>query len=404
MMAVRGIATAAAASGSVMRILFASTRSAGHFNPLVPFAHACVRAGHDVLVSAPRSCELHVKRAGLAFVPHGEAPREAVAAIRERARRRSLAEQNRIAMVDLFAGAHARAALPGMLATARQWRPDVILRETCEFASIAVAEELGIAQRHVAIHLAAGAQRDWGDLGAALRRLGAGGADPFRDPYLTLAPASLEAAPAPPGTLRFRVPAPDLMRVRGQVALVYVSFGSIAPGIGFFPDLYRRAIDALAWLPIRLLVTVGNDVDPADLGRVPDNVRVERWVPQARVITGAAAMVGHGGSGSTLQALTAGVPLALVPLFADQPYNARRVAELGAGLTLDPSLDGLADAVRDLLAQPGYAAAARAIADEIAALPLVDDVGGILATQLTGEDERVVAAEMTCLGPFRTVG
>ncbi|WP_196807385.1 hypothetical protein [Candidatus Solirubrobacter pratensis] len=47
-----------------------------------------------------------------------------------------------------------------------------------------------------------------------------------------------------------------ILRETCEFALVYVSFGSIAPGIGFFPDLYRRAIDALAWLPIRLLVTV----------------------------------------------------------------------------------------------------------------------------------------------------
>ena len=49
----------------------------------------------------------------------------------------------------------------------------------------------------------------------------------------------------------------------------------------------------------------------------------------------AAAMVAHGGAGTTLAALTAGVPLVLLPLSADQPINARRVAELGAGLALD---------------------------------------------------------------------
>ena len=34
-----------------MRVLFTTTRGARHFNPLVPFAQACVEAGHDVLVT-----------------------------------------------------------------------------------------------------------------------------------------------------------------------------------------------------------------------------------------------------------------------------------------------------------------------------------------------------------------
>lgn len=48
----------------------------------------------------------------------------------------------------------------------------------------------------------------------------------------------------------------------------------------------------------------------------------------------AAAMVGHGGSGGTLSALAAGVPLALLPQFVDGPANAIRVAELGAGIVM----------------------------------------------------------------------
>jgi UDP:flavonoid glycosyltransferase YjiC (YdhE family) len=54
----------------------------------------------------------------------------------------------------------------------------------------------------------------------------------------------------------------------------------------------------------------------------------------------AGAMVGHGGSGSTLMAMAAGVPLAVVPLFVDQPYNARRVAALGAGLATFSAVGG----------------------------------------------------------------
>ena len=40
------------------------------------------------------------------------------------------------------------------------------------------------------------------------------------------------------------------------------------------------AIDALAPLPARILVTIGNGGDPAALGALPGNVHVERWVAQ----------------------------------------------------------------------------------------------------------------------------
>ena len=102
----------------------------------------------------------------------------------------------------------------------------------------------------------------------------------------------------------------------------------------FFPGVYRGAIDALAGLPVRLLVTVGRDRDPAELGPVPANVRVERWVPQADLMPHVAAMVCHGGSGTVTMGLAGGVPMAVVPLFADQPWNAERVDALGAGIAL----------------------------------------------------------------------
>ena len=106
-------------------------------------------------------------------------------------------------------------------------------------------------------------------------------------------------------------------------------------------------------------MTLGTEVDADALGPVPANVHVERWVPQAAVMPEAAAMVGHGGSASTLAAMAAGVPLVSVPLYADQPVNAARVAALGAGIALD-GVDGLADAVRAVLGDPLYRDGARA--------------------------------------------
>ncbi len=330
-----------------MRFLFASTRGAGHIGPLIPFAQACRRAGHEVLVVAPRSAWQHVARAKLPFAGVDDPSEETLGPLWDRVRAAGPGEQDHIVVNEVFAGEFARAAMPGMLALIERWRPDVIVRETLEFASLVAADSLEVPEAHVSCFLAVMDGDDWGlsESLARLRRefgLSEYAGDRADDPYLTLAPRALEdpsTAPAP-GTRRFRVaPAPAQSLPDwwdgSEAPLVYVSFGSAAAGNGFFPAVYRGAVDALADEPVRVLLTLGTEVDPVDLGPVPENVHVERWVPQGAVMPHAAAMVGHGGSGSTLMAMAAGLPLAVVPLFADQPINAARVADLGAGLALD---------------------------------------------------------------------
>ena len=132
-------------------------------------------------------------------------------------------------------------------------------------------------------------------------------------------------------------------------------------------------IPAFAAAPHRRLPSASRCVDLHLLRRVfsLNPPRVERWVAQADVMPRAAAVVGHGGSGSTLIALAAGVPLALVPLFVDGPENARRVADAGAAIVVGDAAD-LAGAVRRLLDDDGYVRAARGIAEEIRALPPID--------------------------------
>ena len=362
-----------------MRILFATTRGAGHLGPLVPFAHACVAAGHEVLVAAAPSIEAHVRRAGLPFAAVDE-PDEATMA-ETWARVQAAAnpvDQARIVFEDVFAGEFARSALPKLLLLADHWLPDVVVRETCEFASAAGGRgdrRPGRPCRLLSLRARRARLRPLRPAVAPAGRrshLPPAARDRSDEPYLTLAPRALEhpSSPALAGTRRFRAPKlprrplPDWWDGSAD-PLVYVSFGSSAAGNGFFPDVYRGAVDALAAAPVRVLLTVGTEVDPADLGPVPAHVHVERWVPQGAVMGHAAAMVGHGGSGSTLAAMAAGLPLAVVPLFADQPENAQRVADLGAGLRLD-GVTRLAEAVEPLLADPSYRERAGAVAAEIA--------------------------------------
>jgi UDP:flavonoid glycosyltransferase YjiC (YdhE family) len=85
----------------------------------------------------------------------------------------------------------------------------------------------------------------------------------------------------------------------------------------------------------------------------------------------AAAMVCHGGFGTVRAGIGAGVPMVVLPLFADQPYNGARVAALGAGVVVDAP-DAIGGAVARLLDEPGFESAAAAVADDVRGLPTVD--------------------------------
>jgi UDP:flavonoid glycosyltransferase YjiC (YdhE family) len=394
-----------------MRFLFATTRGAGHVGPLIPFARAAAAAGHAVLVAGPGSAGGLVRRAGLPFAAVGEPPPAHAARAWAPVWSPETSPGMAAVVQELFIGLHARRALPAMLALVREWQPDVVVRETLEFASALAAERCDVPQVRVGIHLDARTDADDSLLGVAVPALDAlrpavGLApDPHavaiaRSPVLTLAPAStsgpLDETPRP---LRFRdaalAPVAQLSAWGDPAApLVYVSFGSEAAASHHFPGVYRHAAEALGALPVRTLLTIGDRRDPAELGPLPPSVRVQRWVDQRAVMPLASAVVGHGGSGSTLMALAAGVPLALVPLFVDGPANARRVAELGAGIALEDGPDGLGAAVGELLTDAGYRAAARAVAAEIADLPPVEEAVAVLE-RYAGASVRRRAAAMT---------
>jgi UDP:flavonoid glycosyltransferase YjiC (YdhE family) len=157
--------------------------------------------------------------------------------------------------------------------------------------------------------------------------------------------------------------------------LVYITFGTIVGSTPHLRSVYRTALDAVADLPVRALLTTGRGLEPGALGAIPDNVHVEAWIPQRDILPRVAALVCHGGSGTLLGGLAAGLPVVIVPMGADQPHNGRLVAAAGAGLTLvKPDAGALRAAVQTALAAPGLRLQARRLAEEIAAMPTIDDV------------------------------
>jgi MGT family glycosyltransferase len=194
-----------------------------------------------------------------------------------------------------------------------------------------------------------------------------------------LFPAALDDPDAewPADVHRFRDPAepasdkplPDWWE-DDSLPLVYVSFGTVVGATPMAGALYGGALAAVAGLPARVLMTVGRELDIDGLGPLPPNVHVERFVDQVDVFGHAGLVVTHGGSGTTLGALAAGLPLVVVPLFADQPDNARRVEAVGAGVIAEPP--AIREAIDTVMGEPKYTRAALRMAQEIAWLPSTD--------------------------------
>lgn len=395
-----------------MRILLTTRGSSGHVLPLAPLGHAARRAGHEALVAAQAQHRASVERVGLDCATFDDPPASEWMPLLSRFGELGVEAANAAMVGEFFARIDLRSALPGLRALVERWQPDVIVRDSWEFASALVAEERGIPVVRVGLGLAATEESSIAlaahNVDAVRAELGLP-ADPAGDrlraaPYFTVVPELLEdpEAPAPERMRRFRLaedpqPTPSLPAwwPGNDDPLVYLTLGSVTAGrhLPYFPSLYRAAIDTLAPLAIRMLLTIGDAGEAAELGPLPANVHVEQWTSQEAVLPHAAAVVCHGGYGSTLGALRHGVPLVVLPLFsADQWTNAAAVARAGAGIALDAdrstrrvldppgegTIAGLRPAVERVLADSAYRRGARAIADAMQALAPVDAATGLL--------------------------
>ena len=381
-----------------MRVLFSSTSGIGHNLPMVPLARAFRDAGHDVLwATSAEACAL-VETAGLDATAAGLSGPE----LRERVGRLQAAARE-VAPVDraafMFPAMFGELLTPPMVAAlltvARDWRPELMVHEHGELASPLVGAVLGTPSlTHAfggAIPVAiveAAAERVtplW--VAQGLEPPPYGGA--FTAPYLDICPASVQSVPMDhiPTVQPLRPVSdaaepemghPDHLDQDGR-PLVYVTLGTVQNHAPILRDL----VLALSRLPLSVLVTVGPDRDPASLGELPANVRVESWVDQAEVLRHCAVVVSHAGSGTFLGALAAGRPQLCLPQAADQFRNAAGGARSGAALVLPPigtTDEAVTRAVSRLLDEDTFREAARTVAREIAAMPSPAEVVATLAS------------------------
>jgi MGT family glycosyltransferase len=181
------------------------------------------------------------------------------------------------------------------------------------------------------------------------------------------------------GPLVWQMPAPMPPRVAALTGrpLVYVSQGAT---YNRNPVLIRLALEALRDQAVNVVVTMVREWSEGELGPLPANVVVERFVPFSELAPRLSLAITHGGAGTVHTALSHGVPLVVLPFTADQHEVAARCAWTGAGLRLDPFTSSPAEllaAVKAILGNPGHRNQARRIMHSFAALE-----GPPLATSL----------------------
>lgn len=376
-------------AGAPVRILFTFVGGAGHFNPLVPIARAAAAAGHIVAFAGSASMATAVTDAGFVALPSGATSDGQTngQAARLEPRPPDAAHEAKVVRT-VFAGRLARERAAALLPLAAEWRPDLIVAEEMDFGALIVAERLGLPYVTVLV-IAAGSFVPPELIAEPLNRLRAEHGLP-PDPDLTMLSRYLVLSPFPPSYRdpRFPLPAtahtlrPFAVEAGGDAALppwvgqpgaaptIYLTLGTVfnlESG-----DLMARLIEGLRTLPVNLVATIGHEIDPAELGPQPPNVRIERYVSQSLLLPHCRLVVSHGGSGTVIGALAHGLPLVLIPMGADQMVNAERCAALGVGRALDvmaitPELARVA--VAEVLADPSYRRQAERIRDEVAALP-----------------------------------
>jgi MGT family glycosyltransferase len=281
---------------------------------------------------------------------------------------------------------------PDLLTIAGDWHPDLIVRDAMEYGGCVAAEVLDLP--HAAVRTGSNTSR-YGfrtllaDALDRLRDLNGLPPDPevampFRYLHLVAEPPgfALPGEVAPPTTHHLRPIAAD--RAGDEALPPWVAALPARPTIyatlgtshgGSTPSgraIYAAVLAALRAAPVNLILTVGRERDPAQFGPQPPHVHIERYIPQSLLLPHCDLVVSHGGFNTVTGVLAAGLPMVVIPMSADQPYNAACCAALGVGRVIGPeerSAAAIGAAARMVLEDATYRRNAERVRQGMLALP-----------------------------------
>ncbi|MCL3994395.1 glycosyltransferase [Streptomyces lavenduligriseus] len=389
-----------------MRVLCTTLGSPSHGRAQLPLLRALAKAGHQVLVVTTEALapvfhddDVEVRAVLPQFDPVAmlgphlaELPDSAELSL-------TSPELPRLLMRAL-AGPSVKPHLDILAPVAREFRPDLILRDGMDMAAVLTAERLGVPQLPTPSGFSNTIEPEevLPRLNEWRRELGLPERD---DPLSLVAHGRVDYVPPSHSFCRHLPPALAYRQTvdveRHQVLpgwvvelptdrpLVYAAIGTALPvvreqmGAGAnplpveIPDV-TESLEAILGAAAELddcTVIVSTSGVPVDTGGLPGHVRVTERVPQPLLLESVDLFLTHGGFNSVREAVRTGTPLAVLPHFGDQHINAERVVELGLGGHItDRSVRGITDVCRTLLADP--APRARMRAAQLAMLTLPD--------------------------------
>ena len=361
-----------------MNVIFTAVPGHGHINPMVPLARALAARGHRVTFVTGAEMQERVVQLGFACVAAGPTLEQMQAtALADPGVRSFLATEPWKVAAAIFAtrGRGVLADLDGV-----DLAPDVVVHDAYELAGPVLAARAGVAW------VTHGLGPRWPSfledrVGTLVGDLWGGGGAPPRGgighhAYVEICPPAVRSddSVGTDPTIESRSipldepPHPAAIALPAGRRRIYATLGTFSNAE---PAPFRSLLDALAGVDAGAILTVGDRIDRQALGPVPDNVVVERYVPQAQVLAGCDLAVCHGGSGTMLAALGRAVPVVIVPQGADQFRNAPFWARSGAAVVV-PAPELSAATIEDALAERNLRSAASSTARAIAAMPSVE--------------------------------
>jgi Glycosyltransferase family 28 C-terminal domain len=357
---------------------------------MLPLARGFRRRGDEVAIVVPSSYAPFFGEEDIDVLVAGADSPTVIAEVMRRTGEDVTGECTRDAVVEAFTTARIDLSVADTLTAVRDWGPDLVVHDAMDFVGPFVAIACG-ARRvgHTfgsdvsADFIRVSTERaisDYQDRG--IRWLPA-------DWVADICPADLQVNgwQAPRGWLPLRPeahraptasPARKPRPLTGQ-ARVLVTFGTTFTN----PEVLAPLIRDLAAKDYSVRVALGLAASPPDFAVDHEAVVFEAFRPYAELLDGIDVVVAHGGAGTNLGALAAGLPLVLIPQGADQGGQAERVATAGAAINITPadfSSIAVGQAVAEVLGQPGYRVAAERIANQIAVMPSTDEVAALLAS------------------------
>lgn len=389
-----------------MRIMFTTWAWPSHFLPMVPLAWALRSAGHDVRVAGPAPLAGVVRDSGLLFseaggdldfvkvvrkvieigAPDADADATAWQKIRQSRGSRSL---------GMFVAA-AGAMADGLIAFTRRWEPDLVVYDATTYAGPLAAALAGVpAVRHLfgpdlMYH---GREFEPELLRPLCEKYGLDELDTSGVLAVDPCPPSLQTDGIPRRAGMRHVPyngpgtVPDWLLEPAKRPRVCVTSGTSIPAFGEALFVLPQVVDALADLNIELVVAVKSEHRPM-LGEVPAGVRVAESLPLSVLLRTCTAVVHHGGAGTLLASLAAGLPQLVVAQLPDQLYNASTLAGTGASITMvreDLKPEAIRAELARLIEEPGYRNAAERLAAEMAAQATPAEMAARVAAAAGGD-------------------